>query len=675
MVVPGLVLAVLEPSLESVAVTVFEPAVFAVTEKVLVPATRAALAGSAAFASELVIAIVSVEVTGFQFASTALTVTVKLEPAVCADGLPVLPEADPGAAVSPGISSWSFAKAPALMVVDGLVLAVLEPSVESVAVTVALPAVLAVTENVFVPATSAAFAGSAAFASELVIAIVSVEETTFQFASTALTVTLKLDPAVCALGALVFPVALPGEAVSPGIRICSFANVPALIVVDGLVLAVLEPSVESVAVTVALTAVFAVTENVFVPATSAAFAGSAAFASELVIAIVSVDETTFQFASTALTVTVKLAPAVCALGALVLPVALPGEAVSPGIRICSFAKAPALIVVDGLVLAVLEPSVESVAVTVALPAVFAVTENVFVPATSAAFAGSAAFASELVIAIVSVDETTFQLASTALTVTVKLEPAVCALGALVLPVALPGEAVSPGIRICSFAKAPALIVVDGLVLAVFEPSVESVAVIVALPAVFAVTENVFVPATSAAFGGSAAFKSELVIATVSVEVTGFQLASTALTVTVKLEPAACALGAPVLPVALPGEAVSPGISNCSLLNAPALIVVDGLVLAVLEPSLESVAVTVFEPAVFAVTENVCVPATSAALAGSVAFASELVIAIVSVEVTGFQLASTALRVAVKLEPAVCALGAPVLPVPLPGEAVSPGISS
>src|SRR3954454_16998895 len=322
-VVDGLVLAVLEPSVEAVAVTVGLVAVSAVTENVFVPATSAAFAGSAAFKSELVIAIVSVEVTEFQFASTALTVTVKLEPAVCADGLPVLPEADPGAAVSPGISSCSLLKAPALIVVARLVLAVLEPSVESVAVTVALPAVLAVTVNVFVPATSAAFAGSAALASLEVIAIVSVEETRFQFASTALTVTLKLEPAVCALGALVFPVALPGEAVSPGISSCSFANAPALIVVDGLVLAVFDPSLESVAVTVALPAVFAVTANVLVPATRAAFAGSAAFKSELVIAIVSVEETTFQLASTALTVTVKLDPAACALGALILPVALP----------------------------------------------------------------------------------------------------------------------------------------------------------------------------------------------------------------------------------------------------------------------------------------------------------------------------------------------------------------
>ena len=87
------------------------------------------------------------------------------------------------------------------------------------------------------------------------------------------------------------------------------------------------------------------------------------------------------------------------------------------------------------------------------------------------------------------------------------------------------------------ANAPALIVVAGLVFAVFRPSVASVAVNVAVPAVFAVTEKVFVPATSAAFAGSVAFASELVIAIVSVAVTGFQSESTALTVTMKLLPA------------------------------------------------------------------------------------------------------------------------------------------
>ena len=84
----------------------------------------------------------------------------------------------------------------------------------------------------------------------------------------------------------------------------------------------------------------------------------------------------------------------------------------------------------------------------------------------------------------------------------------------------------------------------------------------------------------------------------SVEVTGFQLASTALTVTLKLLPAVWAVGVPVLPVAVPGAAVSPGIRIWSFVNAPALIVVAGLVLAVIAPLVMSVAVKVFEPAVF-----------------------------------------------------------------------------
>ena len=117
------------------------PAVFGVTESVLVPATSAAFAGRLALASVEVMPTVSVELTTFQFASTALTVTLKTPPAVCADGVPVLPEAVPGAAVSPGSRICSFANAPALIVVAGLVFAVFVPFVMSVAVTVAVPAV------------------------------------------------------------------------------------------------------------------------------------------------------------------------------------------------------------------------------------------------------------------------------------------------------------------------------------------------------------------------------------------------------------------------------------------------------------------------------------------------------------------------------------------------------
>ena len=66
----------------SVAVTVADPAVRRVTEKVLVPATSGAFAGGVADPSLEVIATVGVAVdTTFQFASTALTVTLNATPA------------------------------------------------------------------------------------------------------------------------------------------------------------------------------------------------------------------------------------------------------------------------------------------------------------------------------------------------------------------------------------------------------------------------------------------------------------------------------------------------------------------------------------------------------------------------------------------------------------------
>ena len=77
-----------------------------------------------------VIPAVSVtELTKFQFASTAFTVTEKDAPAVCVEGVPVFPLPVPGSVVSPGISSCNFEKAPAFMVMEGVVLAVFAGSV------------------------------------------------------------------------------------------------------------------------------------------------------------------------------------------------------------------------------------------------------------------------------------------------------------------------------------------------------------------------------------------------------------------------------------------------------------------------------------------------------------------------------------------------------------------
>src|SRR5438034_7908111 len=100
----------------------------------------------------------------------------------------------------------------------------------------------------------------------------------------------------------------------------------------------------------------------------------------------------------------------------------------------------------------------------------------------------------------------------------------------------------------------------------------SVAVTVRLPAVLRVTLNVFVPADNAALAGRVALESLEVIPTVWVLLTRFQFASTALAVTVKAVPAVRAVAVPVLPVAVPGAAVSPGTSNCNLTNAPAVTV-------------------------------------------------------------------------------------------------------
>src|SRR6266568_2985660 len=107
----------------------------------------------------------------------------------------------------------------------------------------------------------------------------------------------------------------------------------------------------------------------------------------------------------------------------------------------------------------------SLAVKDAVPTDLRLTAKVLVPATSAALAGSVALLSDEVIPAVSVLVLTrFQLASTALTVTLNAVPAVRAVGVPLLPLRVPGAALSPGIRICSFVKALALTAMAGLVL-------------------------------------------------------------------------------------------------------------------------------------------------------------------------------------------------------------------
>ena len=82
-VIPEVVLEVLDVSLTSLAVTVMLPAVNGVTLKVVAPPARTALGARLALVSEEVRPTTSLIVPiGFQFASTALIVTLKTVPAV-----------------------------------------------------------------------------------------------------------------------------------------------------------------------------------------------------------------------------------------------------------------------------------------------------------------------------------------------------------------------------------------------------------------------------------------------------------------------------------------------------------------------------------------------------------------------------------------------------------------
>src|SRR5882672_6324974 len=113
--IAGLVLGVLVPSSRSVAVRVKLPLALNETVRLVVPAARAVAVGSVAVVSLELSPIESLTVlTRFQKASTALTVTPKLTPASWALGVPVLPLALPGAALSPGTSNCNWAKAAGL---------------------------------------------------------------------------------------------------------------------------------------------------------------------------------------------------------------------------------------------------------------------------------------------------------------------------------------------------------------------------------------------------------------------------------------------------------------------------------------------------------------------------------------------------------------------------------
>jgi hypothetical protein len=396
-----------------------------VTEKSFVPATRAAVDGRVACESLEVIATVCVtDETRFQFASTAFTVTVVALPAVCAVGVPVLPVALPGSAVSPGSSTCSFVAVPAFTVTDADVPAVRGDPFWSVAVTVHEPAVLNVRLKSFVPPTNAAFDGRVACESlELIATVCVTEDTRFQFASTAFTVTVVALPAVCAVGEPVLPVTVPASALSPGRSTCSFEAAPGLTVIEAVAseVANVSPDVAD-AVSVMFSAfvywtVVRFTEQslaAIVPVLFDSVPGEPPPSRELIanaIPVFCVTGAQLPCASCdSTTIVPKFDPAV----------ALPGYDV-----IASFVAAPGPTDTDDDVPAVNGAMSSSVAVTVHEPVVFNVTENVCVPPTRSASPGNDAFESLDVIDTVCVtDDTRFQFASTAFTVTSNDDPAV-----------------------------------------------------------------------------------------------------------------------------------------------------------------------------------------------------------------------------------------------------------
>jgi len=77
-----------------------------------------------------------------------------------------------------------------------------------------------------------------------------------------------------------------------------------------------------------------------------------------------------------------------------------------------------------------------------------------------------------------------------------------------------------------------------------------------------------VPPAKEALEEGSRWRSLEVIAAVSFVLMRLKLASTALTVTVKAVAAVCGVGAPLLPVAAPGAALSPAASTCTRGEGP-----------------------------------------------------------------------------------------------------------
>src|SRR6266404_369178 len=167
----------------------------------------------------------------------------------------------------------------------------------------------------------------------------------------------------------------------------------------------------------------------------------------------------------------------------------------------------------------------------------------------------------------------------------------------------------PPVAVVYWAGATAM---AGLVLEAFVPSSRSVAVRVKLPLALKATVRLVVPAASAVAAGRVALMSLELRPTVSLTLlTRFQKASTALTVTAKLLPTIWPLGVPVLPLAVPGAALSPGTSNCNWAKAAGLTRMLAEA-ALVRPLLEKLRLTVLATLCERLT-NVTTPFTAVAL--------------------------------------------------------------
>jgi hypothetical protein len=458
---------------------------------------------------------------------------------------------------------------------------VMEEVTVSVAVIVCVPVVSSVAENVPVPLVNVALAGSVAEPSLLVKCTVPLYPVAVLL-NWSNPVTLKLNEVfwVAEAGAETLKcVAGPGFTVIP-------AEVP-----------VMEEVTVSVAVMVWLPAVFSVTENTPTPLVNVEFAGSVAEPSVLVNCTVPAYEVTVALLeSSAVTVMLNATPAVCGDVADTLKcVATP---VTVRLAVALFPVPPCADVIT-LVVLTLVPLLVPVTLTIKLQDALAASPNderLMLPVPAVALGVPAVTPPEVVR---QVPPWPFGVATTSPAGRTSVKAIACTpvdeFGFAIVKVRLVLPPTAMELAPNAFAK-----VGDGTAFTTMVPEFPvrlfgvSVAVMVWLPAVSSMAENVFVPLINVEFAGSIANASVLEKLTVPVYA-GVVLLKRSTAVTVKLNdvPAVCGVVAETIK-----RVVGPGFT------------VTGLLVPVMDDVTESVAVMVCVPAVLKTKLNVPVPFVS-----------------------------------------------------------------